>query len=86
MDMDNAAAFLAGSILYAIGLIVILIAIVVANNIVHKHWKSWGWTWMGGSLFPDRQPTRFMTPEEAARIAPHLEELDRVATATDQKK
>ena len=43
MDMDTAAVFLAGSILYALGLLAILIAIVVANNIIHKYWKSFGW-------------------------------------------
>ena len=74
MDMDNAAVFLAGSILYALGIVVIIIATVVVNNIVHKYWKSWGWKWMGGMLFPDRPPVRFMTDEEAAKIAPHLED------------
>ena len=43
MDMDSAAVFLAGSILYALGGIVILIAVVIANNIIHKYWKSFGW-------------------------------------------
>jgi hypothetical protein len=43
MDMDSAAVFLAGTILYALGFIVILIAVVVANNIIHKFWKSFGW-------------------------------------------
>jgi hypothetical protein len=41
--MDTAAVFLAGSILYALGFLGILIAIVVANNIIHKFWKSFGW-------------------------------------------
>jgi hypothetical protein len=61
MDMDNAAVFLAGSILYAIGFIVILIAVVIANNIIHKFWKTFGWkffpTWMD-------QPHRFVEPHE----------------------
>ena len=61
MDMDSAAVFLAGSILYALGLVVILIAVVVSNNIIHKFWKSFGWkffpAWMD-------QPPRFAESHE----------------------
>lgn len=46
MNMDSAAVFLAGTILYALGGIIILIGVVIANNIIHKYWKSFGWTWM----------------------------------------
>jgi cytochrome b561 len=73
MDMDNAAAFLAGSILYAIGLIVILIAVVVANNIIHKFWKSFGWTFTP-HWFNDTP--RFASHEELNRVAPHLDDKD----------
>jgi hypothetical protein len=70
MDMDNAAVFLAGTILYAIGLIIILAATIVANNLIHKYWKSFGWTFVPHWF--NEQP-RFMTPEEAAKIAPTLD-------------
>ena len=43
MDIDQAAVFLAGSILTALGFVVIVIAAVVVNNIIHKYWKSFGW-------------------------------------------
>jgi hypothetical protein len=43
MDIDQAAVFLAGSILTALGFIIIVIAAVVINNIIHKYWKSFGW-------------------------------------------
>ena len=43
MDIDQAATFLAGSILTALGFIVIVIAAVIINNIIHKYWKSFGW-------------------------------------------
>jgi hypothetical protein len=61
MDMDSAAVFLAGSILYAVGLIVILVATVVANNIIHKYWKSFGW-----KFFPawTENQVRFVEPQE----------------------
>ena len=39
MDMDQAAVFLAGSILTAIGFIVIVAAVVAVNNIIHRYWK-----------------------------------------------
>ena len=43
MDIDQAAVFLAGSILTALGFVIIVIAAVVVNNIIHKYWKSFGW-------------------------------------------
>lgn len=39
MDMDQAAVFLAGSILTMMGFIVVVIGLVVANNIINKYWK-----------------------------------------------
>ena len=69
--MDNAAVFLAGSILYAIGLLIILVGIIVANNLIHKFWKSFGWKWFPN--FMHEQSPRFMTPEEEAKIAPTLD-------------
>lgn len=71
MDMDNAAVFLAGTILYSLGLIIILIAIVIANNIIHKYWKSFGWTWM--PAWAQQDTPRFVNQEELDRIAPVLE-------------
>ncbi len=71
MDMDQAAVFLAGSILTALGFIVVVAAIVAVNNIVAKYWKpvrifsadSW-------NLNP---PVRYATEDELAKIAPKLE-------------
>jgi hypothetical protein len=71
MDMDQAAVFLAGSILTALGFLVVIAAIVVVNNILHKYWKpvriftsdSW-------NLNP---PQRFAHEEELARVAPELD-------------
>ena len=39
MDMDQAAVFLAGSILTALGFLVVIAAAVVVNNVLHKYWK-----------------------------------------------
>lgn len=72
MDMDQAAVFLAGSILTALGLIAIVAGIVAVNNIIAKYWKpvriftadSW-------NINP---PERFASQEELARVAPHLDQ------------
>jgi len=69
MDMDNAAVFLAGTILYALGSIIILAATIVANNLIHKFWKSFGWTFMP-SYWINEPPARFATPEETSKIEP----------------
>ena len=73
MDMDQAAVFLAGSILTVMGFLVILGGVLIANNLVAKYWKSWGWSWMPTWA---HEPQRFATPEEAARVAPILKEED----------
>ena len=69
MDMDVAAVFLAGTLLYSLGFLIILCAIIIANNIIHKYWKSFGW-----KFFPEifNQDARFMTKEEAEKITPTL--------------
>jgi hypothetical protein len=60
MDMDQAAVFLAGSILTMLGFIVVAIGIIVINNLIAKYWKDLGWfRWHIG-----HEPTRFATDEE----------------------
>ena len=71
MDMDQAAVWLGGSILTALGFVVLVIAVVVVNNIIHKFWKpvriftsdSW-------NLNP---PIQYATPEELEKIDPAME-------------
>jgi hypothetical protein len=72
MDMDQAAVFLAGSILTALGFLVVIAAIVVVNNVLHKYWKpvrmftadSWNFN----------PPPRYVTEEEINKIAPTLKQ------------
>ncbi len=72
MDLDNAAAFMLGTVGYGIGIIVLVAVVVAINNIVSKYWKpiriftadSW-------NINP---PTRFMTHEEADKVAPTFDE------------
>ena len=61
MTMDQAAVFLAGSILTMVGLIVLVAGAVIINNIIHKYWKSFGWTFMPSW---SQDPVRFLEPEE----------------------
>ena len=72
MDMDQAAVFLAGSILTMLGFIVVIAGVIAINNLLHKYWKpvkiftadSW-------NINP---PQRFAHEDELARIAPHIDE------------
>jgi hypothetical protein len=43
MDMDQAAVFLAGSILTMMGFVVVVIGIVIINNIFAKYWQPIQW-------------------------------------------
>ena len=57
--MDQAAVWLAGSILTMLGFIVVVGGIVIINNILHKYWKPvsfFKWT--------EYPPIRFATQEE----------------------
>jgi len=78
MDMDQAAVFLAGTILTALGFLVILMAIVIANNIIHCWWKPLGWSfgWIAA-------PTRFATPDEleqATKTEPSIDRKNAIQT------
>jgi hypothetical protein len=39
MDVDNAAYFLASTILFAVGMIVLCLALILLNNIFARFWK-----------------------------------------------
>jgi uncharacterized membrane protein len=70
MDMDQAAVFLAGSILTMLGFVIVVIGVVIINNIIHKYWKSFGWTLMPSWT---QEPHRFASQEELDRVAPTLD-------------
>jgi hypothetical protein len=77
MDMDQAAVFLAGSILTALGFLVAVACIVAINNILHKYWKPVR-IFSSDSFSPFQSNSRFGTEEELARISPHLEETSTI--------
>ena len=64
IDVENAASFLAGSILFSIALVVFIIGCVVVNNIIHKYWKPVNIftpdSWKG--FFPPHYPPQYIEP------------------------
>ena len=70
--MDQAAVFLAGSVLTVLGFLIILVGVLIGNNLVAKYWKSWGW-----KFYPDwahDSHARFATQEEVEKISPTMNE------------
>jgi hypothetical protein len=61
MDMDQAAVFLAASILVMTSLIVIVAGAVFINNIIFRYWKSFGWKFF--SMWID-QSQNYAQPSE----------------------
>ena len=43
MSIEQASTFLSATILTALGFVIITVAVVSINNIIHKYWKSFGW-------------------------------------------
>lgn len=73
MSMDQAAVFLAGSVLTMLGFLVVVAGIVAVNNILHRYWKPVR-MFTADSFHPfSGPPTRYATDEELAKIAPTLE-------------
>ena len=77
--MDQAAVFLSGSILTALGFIVVIIAIVFVNNVLHKYWKPVR-VFTSDSWAAMNPPQRFASPEDMEKIAPKMDN-----TAVDKK-
>jgi hypothetical protein len=66
MDMDQAAVFLAGSILTALGFVAVVIGLLVINNIIARFWRPIriftedSWKGIGGNA-------RFAEPHEVEK-------------------
>ena len=65
IDVENAASFLAGSILISLGLVVFIIGCVIVNNIIHKYWKP-------VNLFTPDSWKGFFPPPEIRYIEPEI--------------
>ena len=58
MTMDQAAVFLAGSVLTVLCILVIVGGVVIVNNIIHKYWKKLDWDILPASWH--QLPPRFV--------------------------
>lgn len=78
--MDQAAVFLAGSVLTMMGFVVIAIGLVVINVILHKHWKPVtilskdSFTMFGNSTH-HVQDISTVSPDEYDKLVAYLDEL-----------
>jgi hypothetical protein len=68
MDMDQAAVFLAGSILTGLGFVVVVAAVVAVNNIIHKYWKPVRVFTADSWNINSSMNGRFAQPEELEKI------------------
>jgi hypothetical protein len=68
MDMDQAAVWLGGSILTALGFVVLIIAVVIVNNILHAFWKPV--RIFTSDSWHVNPPGRFATEDELNRVEP----------------
>ena len=69
MTIEQSATFFTASILTMMAFVVICAGIVVINNILHKYWKP-----VQFFKWADHPPMRFISEEEAMRVAPTLEQ------------
>jgi hypothetical protein len=71
MELETAAEFLVGSILFGLGFCMLALALVCINNIFHKYWKPVK-IWVPSYM--DQSSPRFVTDEELTRVAPTYNE------------
>ena len=74
--MDQAAVFLAGSILTMLGFIVVIAGVIAINNLLHKFWKPVR-VFTSDSWAAMNPPHRFASQDELNRIAPQLEKEEK---------
>jgi hypothetical protein len=65
MDLDTAADFLVGSIIFGLGFVTLTIAAVAINNILYKYWKKFELFTYSNS---GTEPLHFVTKEEMEQI------------------
>lgn len=71
MVMEQMANWLIGSILFALGAMVLVFAVVLINNLLHKFWKPVTIIYMRNeSVYP---VMRFATPEDHSYKDPEFE-------------
>lgn len=71
--MDQAAVWLAGSILFSLGLVAVIAGFVAINNILHRYWKPVR-IFTPDSFHPFTDVPRYATEEEV-KLTPKFEEF-----------
>jgi len=61
MSIEQAASFLAISILMSLGAIALVIGAVAINNIIHRYWKNFGWNFF--PMYMSKEPVTFQEPK-----------------------
>lgn len=69
MSIESASTFLVGSIMYTIGIVVIISGITFINTVLSKYWKPVK-IWMPHYF---QEPQRFATEEEMEKISPTMD-------------
>ena len=71
--MDQAAVFLAGSILTMLGFVVVVAGVIAINNLISKYWKPVR-IFTADSWSAMQPPARFAHEHEIEKIAPMLDQ------------
>ena len=66
MNVENAAVFLANSILIGAGFCIVFIVIIFINNLIHKYWKPV--RIFSADSWHINPPPHFVTEEELQRM------------------
>jgi len=61
MSIEQAASFLAISILMSLGAIALVMGAVAINNIIHRYWKNLGWNFF--PMYVGKEPMTFQEPK-----------------------
>lgn len=80
MDMNQAAVFMAGSLLFSVGVVILVIAAVIINNVIERYWKPVTiFTRESFTLFGTahnfNDPMQNLTQEEYDKLSSYLIEL-----------
>lgn len=89
MTLEQASVFLAGSVLFGLGSIGLIIAMVVINNLIHRFWKpvtiftreSFGV--FGGHHLND--PMQNLSQDEYDKLLANLEKMRAEKAQVDKK-
>jgi hypothetical protein len=83
MNVENAAVFLANSILIGAGFCIVFIVIIFINNLIHKYWKPV--RIFSADSWHINPPPNFVTDEELQRMKDRDPPMDGPVVQKGQK-